>query len=247
MNKLKSTDVLADPEIQRHTERILALQEEERQTRAKLGSIIAAIGAELLAVKEALDRTPAKTAWLRWLKQHVHYSVATAENCMRVGRFAKKIVSAYDFFNLDPTVLYRLAAWRRRSPQIHPRTAPARPPHVACPRISGLPPSRRALRRGTSSCCPPAVASSRRWVLTRPGAEPSMRLPIPTPTPMGTTRGLSEFQAAGSDLTIAGSVAGFPSVGTMPFPLSPFRSSAMVTPPRARRSGGPGRPRRRPA
>ena len=29
---------------------------------------------------------------------------------MRVARFAKKIVSAYDFFDLDPTVLYHLAA-----------------------------------------------------------------------------------------------------------------------------------------
>ena len=68
MKKSKSADVLADPEIQRHTERILALHEEERQTRIKLGSIIAAIGAELVAVKEALDRLSDKTAWLRWLK-----------------------------------------------------------------------------------------------------------------------------------------------------------------------------------
>ena len=57
MKKMKLADVLADPEIQSHTERILALQEEERQTREKLGSIIAAIGAELIAVKEALDKT----------------------------------------------------------------------------------------------------------------------------------------------------------------------------------------------
>ena len=110
MKKSNSADVLADPEIQRHTERILALREEERQTRKKLGSIIAAIGAELVAVKEALDRLSDKTAWLRWLKEHVHYSIATAENYMRVARFAKKIVSAYDFFDLDPSVLYRLAA-----------------------------------------------------------------------------------------------------------------------------------------
>src|SRR5512137_1809929 len=110
MRKSNSADVLADPEIQRHTERILALREEERQTREKLGSIIAAIGAELIAVKEALDRLSDKTAWLRWLKQHVHYSVATAENYMRVARFAEKIVNAYDSFGLDPSVLYRLAA-----------------------------------------------------------------------------------------------------------------------------------------
>ena len=110
MKKSNSADVLADPEIQRHTERILALREEERQTRKKLGSIIAAIGAELVAVKEALDRLSDKTAWLRWLKEHVHYSIATAENYMRVARFAKKFVSAYEFFDLDPTVLYRIAA-----------------------------------------------------------------------------------------------------------------------------------------
>ena len=62
MKNSKSADVLADPEIQRHTERILALREEERQTRGKLGSIIAAIGAELIAVKEALDRLSDRTA-----------------------------------------------------------------------------------------------------------------------------------------------------------------------------------------
>ena len=55
MKKSKSADVLAEPEIQRH-------------------------------------------------------SVATAENDLRVARFAKKIVNAYDFFDLEPTVLCRLAA-----------------------------------------------------------------------------------------------------------------------------------------
>ena len=44
MSKSKPVDVLAEPEIQRRTERILALREEERQTRGKLGAIIAAIG-----------------------------------------------------------------------------------------------------------------------------------------------------------------------------------------------------------
>jgi len=110
MSKSKSADVLADPEIQRHTERVLALREEERQTRGKLGSIIAAIGAELIAAKEALDKTPDKTAWQRWLKDHVHYSAETAQNYMSVARFAQKNGSASVFFGLDPTVLYRLAA-----------------------------------------------------------------------------------------------------------------------------------------
>ena len=110
MSKSTSTNLLADPEIRRHTERILALQEEERQTREKLGGLIAAIGAELVAVKEALDKTTDKTAWLRWLKAHVHYSTDTAQNYMRVARFAEKNRSASVFFGLDPTVLYRLAA-----------------------------------------------------------------------------------------------------------------------------------------
>ena len=43
MTKVKVTDVLIDPEIRKHTERILALQGEERQTRKELGRIIAAI------------------------------------------------------------------------------------------------------------------------------------------------------------------------------------------------------------
>ncbi len=108
--RAKPVDVLADPEIQRHTERILALREEERQTREQLGRIIAAIGAELIAVKEALDRRAGKTAWLRWLKDHVHYSADTAENYMRVARFAEKFRNVSEFFTLDPSALYRLAA-----------------------------------------------------------------------------------------------------------------------------------------
>ena len=103
-------DVLADPKIQGHTEKILALQKEERQARSKLGGIIAAIGAELIAVKEALDKLSAKTAWLRWLKNHVHYSADTAERYMLVSRFSKKFRSAAEFFEMDPTVLYRVAA-----------------------------------------------------------------------------------------------------------------------------------------
>jgi len=110
MKKLQSADVLADPEIQRHTARILALREEERQTREELGSIIAAIGAELVAVKDALDRLSDKTAWLRWLKEHVHYSAKTAQNYMSVARFAEKTKALSFFLALEPTVLYRLAA-----------------------------------------------------------------------------------------------------------------------------------------
>jgi hypothetical protein len=110
MRKSKSADVLADPEIRHHTERVLALREEERQTRGQLGSIIAAIGAELIAVKEALDKLSDKTAWLRWLKGHVHYSVKTAQRYMSVARFSKKTTALSFFLEIDPTVLYRLAA-----------------------------------------------------------------------------------------------------------------------------------------
>jgi len=110
MKKAKLADVLADPEIQRHTERILALQEEERKTRKEMGRIVAEIGAELIAAKAALDKTPDKTAWLRWLKDHVHYSADTAQNYMRVARFSEKNRSASVFFEMDPTILYRIAA-----------------------------------------------------------------------------------------------------------------------------------------
>jgi len=106
MSKSTSPNVLADPEIQRHTQRILALQQEERQMREQRGRIVAEIGVELIAAKEALD----KTAWLQWLKNHVHYSADTAQNYMRVARFAEKNGSASVFFGLEPTVLYRLVA-----------------------------------------------------------------------------------------------------------------------------------------
>jgi hypothetical protein len=110
MSKSKLTDVLTDPAIKRHTERILALQEEERQTRIKLGSVIAAIGAELLAVKAALDLLSNKTAWLRWLKTHVHYSAKTAQHYMAVARLCEKTKALPFFLTLAPTVLYRIAA-----------------------------------------------------------------------------------------------------------------------------------------
>jgi hypothetical protein len=110
MKKSQSVDLLADLEIRRRTERILALQREEEQTRKRLGEIVAAIGAELIAVKAALDRLSGKTAWQRWLKDHVHYSVKTAQNYMSVARFAEKNESAFVFFDEDPTVLYRMAA-----------------------------------------------------------------------------------------------------------------------------------------
>ena len=121
MSKQKSTDVLADPEIQGHTERILALQEEERQTRTKLGSLIAAIGAELIAVKEALDKLSDKTAWLRWLKNHVHYSADTAQNYMRVARLPKNSAALRNFSRWIPPLYLALPRCPTRSP---PRSRP---------------------------------------------------------------------------------------------------------------------------
>ncbi len=121
MKNSKSADVLADPEIQRHTERILALREEERQTREQLGGIIAAIGTELIAVKEALDRLSDKTAWLRWLKDHVHDSADTAQRYMRVARFSQKNRNVAVFFDLDPSVLYRVSALSDQMTEIRGR------------------------------------------------------------------------------------------------------------------------------
>ena len=102
MSKSKATNLLADPEIQRHTQRILALQKEEQQTRREMGRIAAEIGAELIAAKEALDKTSDKTAWQRWLKNHVHYSAETAQNYMSVARFAQKKGSASVFLDWIP-------------------------------------------------------------------------------------------------------------------------------------------------
>ena len=92
------------------TLRILELQKEERQAQEEMGRIVAGIGAELIAAKEALDKTPDRTAWQRWPKGHVHYSADTAQNYMRVARFVGKNRSASVFLGLDPTALYRLAA-----------------------------------------------------------------------------------------------------------------------------------------
>ena len=67
-----------------------------------------------MAVKEALDLLSDKTAWLRWLKEHVHYSADTAQRYMQVARFAEKNRSASVFFGLDPTVLGTKGAVDRR-------------------------------------------------------------------------------------------------------------------------------------
>ena len=56
MSKSKATDVLIGPEIQRHTQRILELQKEERQAQEEMGRIVAGIGAELIASRRRSTR-----------------------------------------------------------------------------------------------------------------------------------------------------------------------------------------------
>jgi hypothetical protein len=105
------SDVLDTPEIRRHTRRLLALKEKERGAQARLADIVADIGDELVATKAALDRTADKTAWLRWLRDHVQFVVQSADNYMRVSRLRKKIPSAFQkFARLSPTALYLIAA-----------------------------------------------------------------------------------------------------------------------------------------
>ncbi len=104
-------DVLDTPEVQRRTRRVLALKEKERGAQARLADIVADIGDELAATKAALDRTADKTAWLRWLKDHVQFVVQSADNYMRVSGLRKKLPSAFKkFARLGSTALYLIAA-----------------------------------------------------------------------------------------------------------------------------------------
>jgi len=61
----------------------------------------------MIPAKEALDKTPERTAWQRWLKEPVHYSIKMAQNYMSGARFAGKNGSASVFSGLDPSALYR--------------------------------------------------------------------------------------------------------------------------------------------
>jgi hypothetical protein len=103
-------DVLDTPEIRRHTRRLLALKEKERGAQARLADIVADIGDELAATKAALDRTADKTAWLRWLRDHVQFVAKSAQNYMRVSLLRKINESAFaKFGRLGPTALYLIA------------------------------------------------------------------------------------------------------------------------------------------
>ncbi|MBI3554573.1 MAG: hypothetical protein HY077_18930 [Elusimicrobia bacterium] len=107
----RGQDVLDTPEIRRHTERLLALKEKERQAQANLAFVIADIGDELIATKKALDKTSDKTAWLRWLSDNVNFARHTASNYMSVARLRGKWASAFPkFARLGPTALYLIAS-----------------------------------------------------------------------------------------------------------------------------------------
>jgi hypothetical protein len=104
-------DVLDTPAIRLHTRRLLALKEKERTAQARLADVVADIGDELVATKAALDRTSDKTAWLRWLRDHVQFVAKSAQNYMRVSRLRKINESAFaKFARLCPTALYLIAA-----------------------------------------------------------------------------------------------------------------------------------------
>lgn len=103
-------DVLDTPEIRRHTQRVLALKDQQGKAEQAIGRIVAGIGDELIATKIALDRTPDKTAWLRWLSQHVKLGAQSAENYMRVSRLRKKFQTGFGIFSRLPLgALYVIA------------------------------------------------------------------------------------------------------------------------------------------
>jgi hypothetical protein len=76
-----------------------------------------------------LDKTPEKTAWQRWLKDHVDYSIETTQNHMSVARLAKKNRKRLRFFS----------TWIRPFPK-EPRTV------TAAPFVASADPRRRAAR-----------------------------------------------------------------------------------------------------
>lgn len=106
---VKPTELLS-PSIARRTKRILALQEKGKAKLREMANIIADIGDELIAVKEELDRGPDKTAWMKWLKEHVHYTYRTAVNYINVAKMRKENVKTFShFLAMDSSCLYRVA------------------------------------------------------------------------------------------------------------------------------------------
>jgi hypothetical protein len=75
-----------------------------------------------LAVKAALDQLSNKTAWLRWLKTHVHYSAKTAQHYMAVARLCEKTEALPFFLTLAATAPKGMA--RGQAATATPRAAP---------------------------------------------------------------------------------------------------------------------------
>lgn len=110
--KVTRGDVLNNRWIVQKKNRILAngrrIEKLAAEVAQKLGKLIADNGDYLIAVKEALDRAtpPDKTAWQRWLKDHIQYSQVTARRYMRLARLRKKTFNVERFFVLDISCLY---------------------------------------------------------------------------------------------------------------------------------------------
>ncbi|MBI3551552.1 MAG: hypothetical protein HY077_03475 [Elusimicrobia bacterium] len=105
----RAQDVLDTPAIRAHTARVQALQEKERDAEARRAYVVAAIGDELIATKAALDRTSDKTAWMRWLTDHIDVQRSAAENYMRVARLRKNYQAFGIFARVPSSALYVIA------------------------------------------------------------------------------------------------------------------------------------------
>jgi hypothetical protein len=104
-------DVLNSPEIRRHTRAVLALKEKARQAEAGLAFILADLGDELIAAKRVLDRAKDKKVFLRWLSEHVKFTVKSADNYMRIARLRKRLETGFQSFARVPLgALYEIAS-----------------------------------------------------------------------------------------------------------------------------------------
>lgn len=107
-------DVLDSLLVIRHTKIILGAKKEEERIKEKAGReltrVAVKIGKSLIAVKEFLDTTTDKEAWLRWLRSHIQYSRHTAERYMRLARFAAKKSSAALFTSTKLSSLYHISS-----------------------------------------------------------------------------------------------------------------------------------------
>lgn len=161
-------DVLDTPEIRRRTQRVLALKDKARGAQKQLSEITADIGDELIAAKAALAKNSDKTAWLRWLKDHVQFERSTAENAMTLARLRKRFPNVWESFAaFPPSDLYLIAVLpdeilQNLTPKTQLPTAPGGPSKA----IEDM--SARELRRALEllrgrkpSKTPPAPAGTR--------------------------------------------------------------------------------------